>query len=327
MPVVRTLKLSLIPVLFLSGTLLSAQTQNVVNHAGEIEAALRLAHQHNDAEAVGMLEHILAVTVRENNSLWEATALAVIGPIYQRLRRFTDAENSLNLSIAKWTTLQGANARALIGPLGSLASLYFDAAQYSRAEKAIARALEIADTTAAPAHTKAVLLTNLGSIYVSEHKDDLARQKGEEALRAFQPSDTSRGWAYSILGAVNMHGRRIPEAEDDMIQAISIWKSQFPADDPMVANGLANLATLYSFSDHPEKAEPLFRQAAAIFDKGENDDAFVLQSLTEYANVEKRLGHKKEAKRLEKQVGAMASVSAVAAMSRQVIDVSSFLER
>jgi len=321
------LKLSLVSVLFLSGTSLFAQSQGPVNHFDEVQKALGLFRGHHDEEAASTLERSLAATERENNPEWQASILSVIGPVYQRLRRFTDAENALNRSVALWSGIDGDGARVLIGPLGNLGCLYFDAAQYSRAEKAISRALDIANTTTGPARTKAVLLTNLGSIYVSEHKDDLARQKGEEALRAFSTSDPSRAWAWSILGAVNMHASRFPEAEQDMNQALTIWKAQLDPTNPVIANGVANLATLYALSDRPDKAEPLFQQAAAVFEKGENDEAFVRQSLAEYARVEKRLGHKKEAKRLEKKVAAMDSVSAATVLSRQVIDVSAFLDR
>src|SRR5262249_52976712 len=154
--------------------------------------------------------------------------------------------------------------RQLVGPLGNLGALYFAAAQYSRAEKVITRALDIVSITTGPPGTKATLLANLGSVYISEHKDDLAQEKGEEVLSLFSSSDPSRAWAYSILGAVHLHAGRYAEAEEYMKQALAIRQSRLRADDPQIADGLANLATVYSQSDQPEKVEPLFRQANAI---------------------------------------------------------------
>jgi tetratricopeptide (TPR) repeat protein len=293
----------------------------------QIQNGLNLFHQHDNTRAVNALEPLLANAVSENNAEAEALVSALLGPVYQKLGRFLDAETSMNRSIALWTRLKGDNALELVGPMANLGALYFDAGRYSRAETLIARALEIDNSFPGHFRARAMLMTNLGSVYFTEHKDELAEEKCEEALREFAPMDPGTGWDYAILGAVRLRAGRFEEAESALLQALSIWKAQSDPVDPRVGNGLANLAVFYSVTNRPEKAEPLFEQADAIFRKGGSDLTFVRQARAEYAKVEKSLGHKREAKRLEKEVEKMSAVSAEAVMTRNIVDVSSFMAR
>jgi tetratricopeptide (TPR) repeat protein len=321
---------SLIPfLLFLSGSLpfveiRAAAQQHADGHDRQLQDALKLYRQRDAGGAAKVLEPLLASAVNENNSELEALTEALLGPVYQRLGRFFDAEASYNRSISLWARLKGDNARELAGPLGNLGTLYFDAGQYSRAEKMISRALEIENSSADSSRARAMLMTNLGNVYFAEHKDALAERKGEEVLHELPPLDPDAGWGYSILGAVHLRARDFAEAERCMDQALAVWKARLNPDDARIGNGLADLATLYAVTNRPEKAESLFQQANEVFQKGGNSQAFVRRSLAEYASVEKRLGHRKEATRISKEVARLAATSAETVMSRNVIDVNAF---
>jgi Flp pilus assembly protein TadD len=323
------MRLSAVSHPFLCGSLLIAALPALaqtdpVNYLKEIERAMQLSRTRNDPGAAIVLESALADAAKNDKSEWRATLLGFLGPVYQRTGRFEEAEASLNKSISLWAQMKGDDGPELVAPLGNLGALYFDAGQYARAERLIFRAVELGSKSGLPSKALATLRTNLGSVYFAEHKDVLATEEGEKALRESRSLDAGTAWDYSLLGALHLRAGRNVEAESCMDQALAIWKARLAPTDPHVAAGLANLATFYSVTNQLTRAETLFRKAAEILQLGGSDEAYVRQSYAEYASVEKRLGHKKEARRLEKEVAKLGAVSAEAVLSRQIIDVNAF---
>jgi hypothetical protein len=72
------------------------------------------------------------------------------------------------------------------------------------------------------------------------------------------------------------------------------------------------------------KPSLLFRKAAETFESVGGSNAFLCELYLQYAATEKILGHKREAKQLEKKLQKIAVVSAQNTISRNIVDVSAF---
>jgi tetratricopeptide (TPR) repeat protein len=287
--------------------------------------AVTLYQQRNFAGAASLLESGLASATRENNLPWEAVMLGLLGPVYQSAGKFMQAEDALNRSIDDWTRAAGPDAPALVGPLGNLGELYSNAGQPSRAEKLLLRAISIESEHGSAPDVNARLLTNLGNAYFLEHKDELAEEAANEALKNIarmkeEKPDTSG--VYSLLGAVCFRAGRLAEAESWLKQSLRLRESALPADDPLVADSVANLASFYSHSGQPEKARPLFERAARIYDTSGGDNRFIRNFYGIYAEFERASGHRKEARVLARRADRLWNESSAKALSSQIVDVT-----
>lgn len=295
------------------------------NYDRVIRQALRLESARDYTHAANILEAAITSAVQDNQRAWVASMLGLLGSIYQRSGKYTEAESALDRSVSLWTELKGPNAEELVGPLGNLGGLYYEAGQQARAEKFMSKAIAIEAGSENQPDVLAALLVNQGDIYFSEHKDELAKQNAGEALKKLaivQNSNQNVAAAYSLLGAVDVRARDWPEAESHLRQALTIWQSSRGPRDPHTGEGTANLATYFSASGKPALAEPLFQQADQIFDASGGDPAFIQHFLAEYVATERKLGHKKEVKRLVKKLDAMVPNSAEFTISREEVDVN-----
>jgi tetratricopeptide (TPR) repeat protein len=293
-----------------------------------LRQAWGLSEQHDYAHATAILENVIARASREHNTELEATILNGAGTFYLKDGKYEEAEHAFKRSISLWTGLQGSPPYEVASPLGNLGSLYYQAGQLSRAEKLTARAISILKETRVNPSQLAILVSNIGAVYLAEHKEEQAQQAAEEAMRIYDTLDKSeqpgRAAVYSIMGAVNIRSGNLTSAETALRQALSIQENAYGPEDVHTAQSMGNLAILYSLQGKLETAEPLFARAAKVFARAGNNDSFVRNFTEEYAAVERKLGHKKQAKELSKQFARLSSSSAATVLSRNVVDVSAF---
>lgn len=294
-------------------------------YAEAITAALNCNAQRDYVHAATILEGVVARATDEHKPFWEAMALGTLGGVYQKAGRYAESETVLNRAIFQWTRLKGMNAHELVGPIGNLGGLYYEAGQYSLAERELTRAIEIENATDNKPGLLATLLNNLGNVYYEEHKDTLAIEAAERALQKYQLSNDHRGGSassWSLLGALYIRTRQLPEAENCLQQALSIWQSLLGPEDPHTGEGVANLAAYYKVSGQLRKAEPLYQEANEIFQKSGGNRTFIQEFLGEYAELEHSLGHGKLEKRLMKKVQQMANSSAHNTVATDILDAS-----
>jgi tetratricopeptide (TPR) repeat protein len=313
--------------LFLLNTGAPAEEINQVQYEDILRQSLHLELLGDFNGATHILEDAAARFVKQEKMDWQATVQTILGTLYQRCSRYADAEESLNKAIYQWTQLKGPETSYLVAPLASLGGLYYEAGQFSTAEKLVTRALTIHLASGSDKRLTALLYSNLGSIYFSQQKDELAAQQAEEALKRYALLENSAdGTArnYSLLGALRMRHGQLDEAESYFTKSLELWDAKLGPTDPHTAEGLANLAIFYTTADQPKKAEPLFQRARPVLQSKGESNAFLRRFYEEYAGVERALGHKKEAKALRKEVQRLSALSAQTTISRNVVDVSAF---
>lgn len=297
----------------------------IVNFDSISRQAATLYDQRNYTGATALLENGLAGARRQNRPDWEAAMLGLLGPVYQRSGKYTQAEDALNQSIDGWTRVLGPDAPTLVSPLGNLGELYADAGQPSRAEKVIARALSIESRYSRKPEVEARLLTNLGNAYLQEHKDALAEQAADKALENIErlkdvKPDTSA--VYSLLATVCFRAGRLAEAESWLKRVLAFRESRLPAADPLIADSVANLAIFYSHAGQKEQARALFQRAARIYDTSGGGDRFQRNFYAIYAEFERASGNRKQARQLSKRADRLWKTSSAKQLSSQIVDVT-----
>jgi len=324
----RFLQLLPFSVLLLAPAIACCQTtDNSASYESITHQAMILYNQRDYAAAAALLRNGLDRATRDNKPRWQAVMLGLLGPVLEQAGKYPEAEDALYRSINDWTMIAGPDTFTLVAPLQNLGELYSRASQPSRAEKLLTRALSIEGRSGRDPDLETRLLTNLGNAYFEEHRDDLAEQTANAALenisRMKQPSADSTA-VYSLLGAVCFRSGRLAEAESWLRRSLSLRESLLPSDDPRIADSLANLAALYSHSDQPEKARPMFERASRIFETAGGDDRFIRNFYSNYADFERKTGHKKEARQLSRRVDKLWTTSSATALSTRIVDVSAF---
>jgi tetratricopeptide (TPR) repeat protein len=294
-----------------------------------LQQAKILTSHHQYQEALSLLEGMLAQAARDNNEFMEGAVSNAMGIAYEKERKFTEAENAYDRSIVFLGRSGGENSSTLIQPLCNLASLLYEAGQFSRAETLLLR--DIAVTKLAGSQSNADLameMTILGKVYVIERKFPLAREIAEESLRIFnmigQVEGLGASFAHAIIGAVYTEYGRFADAEVSLQRTLAILNHAVGPKDSRVGEATANLGMVYFAEGATDKAEPLFEKAHELFQTNGLNSLFVRQFLAYYATIERREGNKKKAKELDKEAGMLASLSPEAKISRYVVDARSF---
>jgi tetratricopeptide (TPR) repeat protein len=317
---------------FIAGGIAAGASLTPLQYDIAMRKALSLSAQREYTDACRVLESAALQAKEDGRKDWEATMLSFLGSMYQRAGKYAEAEETLNTSIREITQSKGPEVPDLVGPLANLAGLYYEAEQYSHAEQLIKRSLELqAPNDATDPKLSGMLLTNLGSVYFSEHKDAEAQKSAEQAIEKFAivknpGTDTTQGTArnYALLGALSLAQRNMSDAQSYLTKARAIWETAAGPDDPRRAESVANLGIYYSAAGDYEKAESLFKEAECVFQNSGGNNAYMQHFVGEYYLVEKGLGHKKEAKQLRKHLRQLVNVSAASSLSRNVVDVSGF---
>ena len=322
-------------VVFTGTNLARGSTATPITHAQYEDAlrrALSLSTERNYAQASDILENALSQVADAGKKEWESVILSFLGSIYQRAGRYEDAAEALNKSIREITEVRGPKAFALIGPLANLGGLYYEARQFGHAEQYLLKAIEVqsSDSAVDPKLT-GMLLTNLGSVYFGENKNAEAQDAAEKALEKFalvkeHSVDSEQGTArnYALLGALRLNAHDLPAAQSYLTKAQILWDAAAGPNDPRRAEAISNLGIYYEAAGDLPKAESLFQQAESVFQNSGGNNAYLQHFYNEYYEVELRLNHKKEAKRLQKQFRQLVNVGAVSTISRDVVDVSAF---
>jgi len=150
-----------------------------------------------------------------------------------------------------------------------LASVFQDTAQYDRAEFYLRQALDIAERTFGPDHTKtAVALNDLAWLLRDTNRFAEAEPLMRRALaideRAYGAEHPEVATDLNNLAQLLKVTNRLAEAESLMRRALAIDEQTFGGEQPNVARDLNNLAGLLQGTNRLAEAEPLIRRALAI---------------------------------------------------------------
>jgi len=199
----------------------------------------------------------------------EAQMYDVVGRVYQRLGRYSQADSLLNRALTVRQSHFEAPHPDIAESLHHLGSLKEEAGDYAHAESLLTTALaqqqrlfegphpEIIETQ----HTLATLLYSNGEYDQAEplFRRTLAMRKATLGDR--DPAVIS---SLNNLGVLLQRTGRHEEAEAFYRQALTARRERFGAEHPKVATSLHNLATLLEERGKLDAAEEMHREALAI---------------------------------------------------------------
>jgi tetratricopeptide (TPR) repeat protein len=285
-----------------------------------------LTEQRRLADAENVLTQTLRRAQGENAHFWVPVILNDLGAIYAEEGKYLDAEREYERSIADSNQDGTEKSPATALTMGNLASLYYEAAQFTKAAALLEQSIAILKTSALTGQPLASQLNNLGVVYLAQHKKALAEATAEDALAAWKAAEGTNSagaaFSYSLLGAVYNDEHKTPEAESALLQALSTWQKIFGPEDVRTAKSIANLGAFYLNNGQMAEAAPLFERAKAVFDKAGLADLFVLHFLENYAFLERKSRHRKEAKDLLRERQRLETTTAANVIAPGVIDVS-----
>jgi len=231
------------------------------------------------------------------------------------MQLYTDGyyEQAIPLAAQIVTQLEqsaGPGSAAVASAVNNEAELYNKLHRFPEAEALYKRSLAIRQAVLGPDHPDTQKsLARLAEVFHAEGKDVLPPQQQAQQRpqpvpqpRPVQqppqprgPSISQQEFQHAIemnkqslqLGADGRYAEAIPLG----VQALAIFEKAFGAENPNVAVGCANLAQLYVQAGQFDKAEPLYKRAAAILEKHpdrQKDFSFMLAGLADLYTRQKR---------------------------------------
>jgi tetratricopeptide (TPR) repeat protein len=297
-------------------------------HEEVLKQAQDLANKNRIDDAAALLEDLRTQAAKENNQILEAIALSDLGAIYERQAKYTEAQSAFERTIFLLTRARGENTPDLIQPMAKLASLLYESGQFSRAESLLLKEIGILNSMGPSDKRTATALAILGKVYLSEHKYGLAEQTAQDSLKVYAgigaPDDLGAAFGYSLLGAISTQYGAFASAEESLQRALSIMQTKLNPNDRLVGEGIANLGLLYVATGAIEKAEPLLARAHECLEATGLNSSFRRALVFSFADVERRLRHKKKAKELTKEGELLAARSPESTISRYVVDARGY---
>ncbi|MCT7976825.1 CHAT domain-containing protein [Laspinema olomoucense] len=233
-----------------------------------------------------------------------ATLLNMLGQLYLKMRRLTDAEPLVRQAMEIRKVQLGQNHPSYATSLNNLAGLYYEMGRLTEAEPLFRQAMEIRKVQLGQNHPSyAASLNNLAGLYYEMGRlrevEPLFRQAME--IRRVQLGENHPDYADSLnnLASLCQKMGRFTEAEPFYREAMEIRKVQLGQNHPSYATSLNNLAGLYYEMGRFTEAEPLYWQAMEIqkVQLGQNHPSYAA-SLDNLALLYREMGRLTEAEPL-----------------------------
>lgn len=256
-----------------------------------------------------------------------AETLLLLGAANADMGRLRDAERAFLRSLAIWERSAPDNP-SRTAPMMGLATVYTALQEYSKAERFAAAAIRIREQASGhPNPDLGGALQNMAAVYHSERRFAEAAALYRQALEHLVPNGRLDDVAtvHSNLGLALAEMGRAGEAAAETGQAIALWETAGPREQPRLAVGLTNLAVQFGRLGRWPEAERSIRRAreiaAGILGP---DDPSLVPVLNVYADVLRHTGRKPEARRMEREAETLRLAAAAENLTGYTLDVKSY---
>lgn len=249
-------------------------------------------------------------TGSENKSL--ARAFYELGAVRKLEGRCEEASGLVVRGIRMLESAPHPDAHELVEAWGVLGAAYYCGHLYSNAERAYARALDLARGTAVP-DRKALFESQagLGAVYQSEGKYSRAEETYRSARAILKESSQieprSQAFLLGNLGALLRAEGRYPESEAALHEGFATLEKNGGVKSEVAAYLLNNLAMVQMERKAYREAAVLLGKAADLIKAGVVvPPADVALLLRNYAVCLRKTGEKDKAKEVQSQAGKLA---------------------
>lgn len=147
----------------------------------------------------------------------------------------------------------------------------YDESKYDEALPLAVRALELRERALGPTHPDLIpLLTNLAELHKAKNQLGEARPFLERALTiadAVLKDDIRTAYILDKLGVLAFNQKKVNDSENFFLRSLEIKEKTMGPETADTAQTAFDLAQVYSFRKHYEKAEPLYERVLRVREK------------------------------------------------------------
>ncbi len=198
----------------------------------------------------------------------QARLMRTIGTVYRQLGLYAAGLPLLRKAVAQ--DERSGDQRELAISLTRLGQLYRSQGNFSEAEAALLRAVDIGRRRSVSDEETAAAIGSLGAVYMQQGRYGEAEPLLRRAMviqREVSGAE-SRAMAAAVgnLGALYYHTRNIPEAERYFRQALAIDEKVLPGNDPAIAGAASNVGVVAYTQGNYAEAERAYSRALSIYE-------------------------------------------------------------
>jgi tetratricopeptide (TPR) repeat protein len=286
----------------------------------------RLFLRGSVVEAEGLLREALREAGPAEN-IEVARTLTMLGAFAQFLARPAEAERLHLRAIALFEKLSLSDHTAALVAHGSLAAVYIDQGEFSRAERLFRRLLDRVSDDGAPWDTRMLVLDGLARSLYEQGKSAEAEAlyTRAEAAAATAPPDYRYRLACLLYdkGMMRRRSGRVRESIPPFQQAMSILKESANPRSTLLFWPSLGLAADYIDLRRFDEAQPLLTQALAIANATYGPDhPNTAHALALQAQLLRKTGRKAESRNIERRAREVLTKAAAGKASRHRVDIA-----
>ena len=248
---------------------LDAGHPTVLNIIGNIAGNLTTMGRY--AEAESLQRHVLAGRRRlypDGQHPDIGYSLHSVANVLDAMGRWAEAESVAVEALTLRRRVLGRDHPMTMATLNNLAVVRYRMGHLATAEEAFREALTLWRKTLGESHPYTLrAMGSLGAVLSEAGKFAEAEPMIREAIRlnrAAENSDVNVAVALRNLGVLLRRTRRLPEAEEALREALTIYSREFPNDNPRRAEALTALGQVLVDAGRAPDAEALLREAIGI---------------------------------------------------------------
>jgi tetratricopeptide (TPR) repeat protein len=286
----------------------SAAVQSQTHWEEELFSSERLFREGHYGAAATLLQRLVAESETfPTKDPRRGIVLENLGVVRQHLGDYREAERLLRRSVVTLETSLGNGHFLLARPLGSLASVYLDMRENSKAETAARRALSLLPP-APDSIEKARILNLLGRLHYLRRNNDEAERELRHAHAVFEAGKrySEAAAALNNLALVYQETHRQADAIRCLEQALAGLETEHNPRHPALIRPLVNLAVAYHRASRFSPADiALGRAIALAAPSSGSEHARLGHLLTFHAEILRKLNRKAEARQLAKRAARL----------------------
>lgn len=239
---------------------------------GESSAAFEAFRAGDYSRAVVLYRSTLQ-TARAESISCDSTqqARSNLAVLYAALQRYEEAKHVIVDGIENECKGYGASEGALTWQASALGEVYRAERKYGESEEAFQSALKMAESLYGNQHPQvAIVLSNLGQLYVDEHRVAAAEPLLGRAVSIFEKSanvDHHLASAFNELAQCYLLDKQYAKAQPLLIRSLSIYERTLGPEHPYLAAPLSNLGFIYNATQQYASAIQVLERALSILEK------------------------------------------------------------
>jgi tetratricopeptide (TPR) repeat protein len=230
-----------------------------------------------------------------------AVLLRGLGATYSLEGRNDDARRLLEQSLKVTKNLPQATPGLMAEVLHILGMVYYRQGNIGKAGALFRQALELTSDSGSSLEVPQ-MLTNLGAVYIVQHKFDQAEDILKRALQAVEakhgPLHPDLTFILVALGVLYTDCGRYSDAEAQYLRALKILESHKPEFETRIARILHSLSAMYTKAGRKAEADDILAEAAVIARRNLSQHPDMVTIIEDYSAHLNKQGRTKEADQL-----------------------------